>query len=210
MDTPLKYWLRSLVKQATHSSSTTHVLVPKGPLRDAILAFNKTIPEDDLYNDEEGDKGREDEPHVTVRYGITDTIPDKVIHAVSHTGPVRIKLGPISKFDNPKYDVLKMDIDSPALHRLNSLVDAHVPVNEGFPTYKPHMTIAYLRKGKGKHLIGQHPFKGMSFTVTSMQFRNPLGESTNINLLDPSKSRQYLKDELLELMKELKNVRLPS
>ena len=207
----MKYWLRSLIKQAKHESSTTHVLVPKGPLHKSIIDLAKTIPDDDLYNDEEGDKGRETEPHVTVRYGITDTTPDKIVHAVSHTGPIRIKLGPISKFDtNPAYDVLKLDIDSPHLHRLNSLVDSNAPFKSEFRDYHPHITLAYVRKGKASHLVGMHPFKGMGFTASSLQFRNPLGESTDIPTLDPSKMRQYLKDELLELRKELQNgVRLP-
>lgn len=210
MDTPLKYWLRSLVKTAKHSYSTTQVMVPSGPLRDAMLALGRGIPDEDLYDDD-GSKGRESEPHITVRYGITDTIPDKVVHAVSHTGPVRVKLGPVSVFSsNPSYDVLKLDVDSPALHRLNSLVDANVPFRSDYPDYHPHLTLAYVRKGKGNSFIGKEPFKGIRFAVHSMQFRNPLDERTDIPLLDPSKSRQYLKDELLELTKEMKDVRLPS
>src|SRR5690606_34947991 len=72
----------------------------------------KNISDEDLYEDESG-FGRESEIHVTVKYGLhTDSLKE-VEKVINNFGTVNIKLGKISQFESEKYDVLKIDVDSP-------------------------------------------------------------------------------------------------
>ena len=204
MDKRLHIWLLGMRKQAGYDSSTAQVMVPSGPIRDAILAYGGTIPDDILYVDADGGKGRENEPHITIQYGLLDRTPDRVRHAVADTGPIRIALGTVSRFcTNPLYDVLKVDVDSPTLHRLNALVVANVPYDSEFPGYHPHLTLAYVRKGKGKEFDGSPRLAGLKFTATTVQFRTLDEARTNISTLDPTKGREYLTDAIKELHLDL-------
>ena len=112
------------------------------------------IDEDDLYT-EEGDNsyGREDEPHVTILYGLHDDIKDEEIEEdINDIKEPKIAFKSISSFDNPKYDVLKFDVDSKDLTKLNKVFKEY-PFTSNFPDYHPHCTIAYLKPGKAAKYI---------------------------------------------------------
>ena len=96
--------------------------------------------------------------------------------------PVKFKLGRISAFDNnEEYDVIKVEVISPDLHRLHKSLKA-LPHHDKHPRYQPHVTIAYVKKGKGKRIIGNGAFDGeivKSDKVTFVSFNN---EKTEIEL----------------------------
>lgn len=111
------------------------------------------IKDEDLYT-EEGDDGygRETEPHVTILYGLHEEIKDsdieKDIHKIKEP---KIEFKNISAFEN-EYDVLKFDVKSEDLTKLNKTF-AEYPHTNKFPDYHPHCTIAYLKKGKAAEYI---------------------------------------------------------
>lgn len=112
------------------------------------------IDEDDLYT-EEGDTsyGRENEPHVTILYGLHEDIEDEDIEVdIEAIKEPKIGFKNISSFDNPKYDVLKFDVDSKDLSTLNKKFTEY-PHTTNFPDYHPHCTIAYLKPGKAAEYI---------------------------------------------------------
>jgi hypothetical protein len=110
-----------------------------------LRAMARSIPDADL-----GEDGREDDPHVTARYGLHATGPEPVASAVSGFGPVRYRLGRLAAFRGAEtgkdYDVIFAEVDSPDLHRLHAALGA-VPHTDTWPTYKPHATVAYVRAG---------------------------------------------------------------
>lgn len=112
-----------------------------------------SIDEDDLYNGEDDNDrsyGREENPHVTVLYGIHSDVPDEDVEKlIDEVKPPKIELGKVSIFENSKFDVLKFEIDSPDLNKLNEKFKS-LPYTSDFPDYKAHCTIAYLKKGMGK------------------------------------------------------------
>lgn len=78
-----------------------------GKIKDNILY----LPE------EEADKyGREDEFHITVKYGLKETNPELFR---KYLKPVKIRLGPVSKFEQDDYDVLKVGVISEGLNSIN-------------------------------------------------------------------------------------------
>ena len=112
------------------------------------------IDEDDLYT-EEGDNsyGREDEPHVTILYGLHDDIKDEEIEEdINDIKEPKIAFKSISSFDNPKYDVLKFDVDSKDLTKLNKVFKEY-PFTSNFPDYHPHATLCYVKAGKAEKYI---------------------------------------------------------
>lgn len=112
------------------------------------------IDDEDLYT-EEGDSsyGREDEPHVTILYGLHADIKDKDIEEdINEIKEPKIAFKSISSFDNPKYDVLKFDVESKDLHQLNKVFKEY-PFTSNFPDYHPHATTCYLKPGKAKKYI---------------------------------------------------------
>lgn len=112
------------------------------------------IDEEDVYT-EEGDKsfGREDEPHVTILYGLHATNTDEDIEEIVDTlkAPELI-LKEISIFEKEKFDVLKFDIVGDSAEKLSKMNAkfAKLPHTTSYPDYHPHSTIAYIKKGKGK------------------------------------------------------------
>jgi 2'-5' RNA ligase len=104
------------------------------------------IDEEDLYQPEDDPSyGKEDKPHVTILYGLHDTIEDSEIEPdLKDIKEPSIKIKGISEFSNPKFDVLKFDVDSEDLHKLNKRFNEY-PTTQTYPDYHPHMTIAYLK-----------------------------------------------------------------
>jgi 2'-5' RNA ligase len=118
------------------------------------------IPDEDLAPEagekigtNAGDSGREREPHITVRYGFHEDHPQEAARLVRDFGPVKVRVGKVSIFEAPDFDVIKLDIRSAALRRLNRLL-AKFPHTDTHKTYTPHMTLAYARKGSGKKYVG--------------------------------------------------------
>jgi len=116
--------------------------------------FQEVIDKEDIYT-EEGDHsyGLEDEPHVTILYGLHATNPDSTIKELidEMEGP-KLNLKKISIFENDKFDVLKFDIigdSKKKLEKMNAKF-AKLPHTTDYPDYHPHATIAYVKAGTGK------------------------------------------------------------
>jgi 2'-5' RNA ligase len=114
--------------------------------------IQEMISDEDLYlGDKElgtdGGFGRELDPHVTVLFGIHADVPDEDIEVlIDKCKKPELELQKISTFDNELFDVLKFDITSPDLHKLNALF-TKLPHTTSYPDYHPHATICYLKKG---------------------------------------------------------------
>jgi 2'-5' RNA ligase len=144
-------------------------------LADKIKAVAATISEEDLHED-----GREEEPHVTVKWGIHGDDPSGVRRALEGRKPISIKLGPLSLFESDKQDVLKADVESPELHEWNAAVNREAPHTDTFPDYHPHVTVAYLKPGIGKKYIGDHGISGTTATISSVVFSDTKNNRTEI------------------------------
>jgi len=66
--------------------------------------------------------------------------------------PIEVNLSGISIFENPEFDVVKFDVNSKLLTKLNTLMK-QLPHTSTFPEYHPHITIAYVKKGEGNKYI---------------------------------------------------------
>ena len=138
--------------------------------------FAQSIPDSEVYHkaDETGkeDFGIETEPHITVLYGLTEHEPSAVAKIAAGSKPITVTLGKLSVFEQPDYDVLKVDVHGDDLRALNKEI-SKLPNEQTHPEYTPHLTIAYLKKGEGKKYVGDKRFNGMTLTFPSVTFSPP-------------------------------------
>lgn len=132
--------------------------------------IKETVDDDDLYI-EGDDYGVETDPHVTVLYGFHDNVDmNKLKEELIPLIELDITSDEISIFENEKYDVLKYDIKSDKLFDLNKIMTENFDYTTDFPDYHPHVTIAYLKSGKGKKYMSKlkeaKEFKAKTYKFT--------------------------------------------
>jgi len=138
-----------------------------------VMAWGEeNIEDDELFVDpNDSTFGREDEPHVTVLYGLHSPDPAGVREILANAHSFPIRLGKITRFtDCPKFDVLKVEAESLELRKLHELLKTKLPCTYAFPTYKPHVTIAYIAKGHCRRLDNCKAFCNFSFTAEEVVF----------------------------------------
>lgn len=149
-----------------------------GPVADGVRAAGVAIPKDQL-----AEKGTEKEPHITALYGLHDEDPTAVHKLLANEPPITATLGKASIFHTDDADVLKVDVDSPDLHRINKSL-ASLPHTNTHGEYKPHVTIAYLQKGQGAQYEGKDVpgVTGQTVVLNSIAFSDRSGKQTEIPL----------------------------
>lgn len=175
--------LQATAEEPKREYSSTQVAIP-GIVGRRMKEASARIPDADLAKD-----GREDDPHVTVKYWLHGDDAEEVRKLLAGEGPIRVKLGKSSLFENDDADVLKVDVESEDLRRLNAKIAA-LPNSEKHPDYKPHATIAYLKPGSGKKYAGK-PVPGVSgaeITIDTLTFSGKNGEKVEIPLSGESKA----------------------
>lgn len=120
-----------------------------------IKEIQKTIPEEDIYfgetekEKEENMYGIEDECHITIVFGLDNDVEFKEIEKYLYPlHEYKTILVNISIFENDKFDVLKVTAKCPKAVESNNLIMENFDVHTTFKDFKPHMTIAYMKKGK--------------------------------------------------------------
>ncbi len=156
---------------------------------DAIKKMAMRIKDADLAED-----GREENVHVTIKYGLHTDDAEEVQQIVSGFGPVVIKLGKSSLFPAKEagdqrggadYDVVKIDVvDSPDLVRLNQLISDSLECTDTHPNYKPHVTLAYVKPGLGRKYVGNSDVAGMQVNCSELVFSNQSHEKSAISLIN--------------------------
>lgn len=136
------------------------------------------IPEDDVWGD-----GFESDTHITLRYGFNEDRVEDLRNKFSGED-CTFTLGPIERFEQEDHDVLFISLkdDSECQKR-------HEEINEEFkdildelthPDYKPHVTLAYVKKGACKELDNHDRFTGELYTLTKFNYSSAGSEKKEI------------------------------
>lgn len=128
-----------------------------------ILDFGAEIPDNELASD-----GRDDRPHITVKYGLHSGSVD-ALDGIILPDKITAVMGKTSLFENDE-DVLKVDIISPDLADLNAAITNGTKTTQTQNAYHSHVTIAYLLKGEGKKYAGDDRFEGMEIEFNNIEF----------------------------------------
>lgn len=156
----------------------------EGEAAGRLLALAAEVEDADLADD-----GREDKPHVTVKYGLHTDKPSDVFGAVRDFGPVVGTLTRLSAFRGAEtgndHDVIFAEVDSPDLHRLNAAV-ATLPHTDTYPTYHPHATVAYVKAGLAdKYLSKWGDDLNIPVSADRIAFSNTKREHCTVVLTGP-------------------------
>jgi hypothetical protein len=152
-----------------------------------VMAWTKeNVPDEAVYDNEAHDYGRENHIHTTVCYGVDPATDPGAIQSLVYqeNKPIEVTLGPISKFaadpskekggEKKLYDVLKVEVFSPDLHRLHEKAETELGLpGNTFPDYVPHLTLAYVHPDSCDHLLGADPFEGQKFKLTRFEYSYP-------------------------------------
>lgn len=116
--------------------------------------IHKLIDPNHLYTDDSDRSfGLETKPHTTLLYGLhSDVSLEDVKDVIKKYKFNECTIHNPSLFENPKYDVLKFDVNGDNLHEANEDLKKY-PFTSDFPNYHPHLTIAYLKPGYGVKYI---------------------------------------------------------
>lgn len=143
------------------------------------------IDTDDLYIDPDDDSyGKEEYAHVTLLYGIhpDQNIEESIKKFLKDNFPkgVNLQLTGISIFESEKFDVVKFDVESEDCNKINEWLINNVEYTSKFNDYKPHATIAYVTKGKGRKYLKtlKKPFK---INSTQYSYSKTNGEKNNFD-----------------------------
>jgi N12 class adenine-specific DNA methylase/2'-5' RNA ligase len=164
---------------AEREYSSTEIRLPAA-IGTKLQELGARIPDAALAED-----GRETTPHVTVKYGLHGSDPEAVRAVLANEPPIRVTLGTTSIFPNGESgsgDVVKVDVDSPDLHRLNAKIADALEHTDTFPNYQPHATIAYVKPGLGEQYAGDASLEGQTFTVDRIVFSGKDGSEIEIPL----------------------------
>jgi 2'-5' RNA ligase len=198
----MKQVCTSIIERLLQEGKFSCVMAPAPEdLAESVRRWGEMFVEDrDLYTDpgEPGDFGRENEVHVTVKFGLHEHHPsEKLLHILEETQPFEIEVGPCTLFENEKFDVVKFDVDGEGLRELNRRI-SELPNGDEHAEYKPHMTVAYVMKGSCHELIGKPLLdpaidQDLRFVVKAVIFSSPDQVKTTLFLgkpnLDPESKR---------------------
>ena len=113
------------------------------------------INPEDVYTGDDDTHGIQENPHVTILYGLHKEVTPEMVKSVfeGFTKDINIEVNGIDIFENKDYDVVKFNVNPDgALQELHDKL-SEFPNSNSFPDYKPHITIAYVKSGTGKKYV---------------------------------------------------------
>ena len=165
------------VEMGTHAYGCVYFEMPPD-LAEKIKALGAEIPAEDL-----AEGGIEPSPHLTLLFGLHSDDPAPLRRALqcgNGWGPVELTLGATSVFPNEDADVLKVEVYGVQPFVLNQYLAFNQAHTDTHPTYKPHVTVAYLKPGKGKKYAGDSRFDGVKVSFDAVTFAPAEGEPVRI------------------------------
>jgi hypothetical protein len=179
----------SCKRKSNYPFSSVQVNLPKIATKRIIHWGEENIPDEDIYEEPDNPtRGREYESHVTVNYGIYNDTPKEIKRLLHRQKPFYIEFGKISVFACANFDVVKIEVESPDLRRINkAILDSVKVADNSYNVYRPHVTIAFVKKNKGDKFNGNADFAGNRLLVDRLTFSSKNGIQTTIELKDESK-----------------------
>ena len=178
------------IKQGSYSCLMA--LLPHEIAQEIVEFGVRTVPDDKLYLDEDGKLGRELESHITIKYGLLTNDAKHVRRSFNDDKPFHAKLGKVRHFQPPElpFDVLTVEIISDDLVKANKKICDNFDCAEGLVSdeYKPHITIAYMKRDTAEEYIGSDMFEGKEVELDTVIFSPHKGNRTYFSISQDKES----------------------
>src|SRR5271157_2478293 len=164
-------------KTGPHKASTAMVVLPSSAAAKMMEAAMQ-IPDEEL-----GADGREDEPHITIKYGVKDDV-ELLKNTVAGVKPFNVTLGKthvfeVSESSNGQAPIV-VEVHGPELAELHDTVNRIMGTRPDDFEYKPHVTLAYVRADIAMKYKGLDWCEGISFQVNSVTLSRKGGSKTPV------------------------------
>lgn len=182
---------------------------PEKFISDKILGFGRNlIPENILYKENDS-FGYENEIHTTIKYGLINPYNEaQMRQLLHHVTPFNIEVGGLSIFENEKFDVVKFEVDGKELRKLNEMF-CKLPHHDSYPDYKPHMTLAYVKKGHGKNFV-KESFRKTKIPISTIVYSHKGNKMYyDINTRKMNESKDAPTYRMIGKLDAYDNVRMP-
>jgi 2'-5' RNA ligase len=102
--------------------------------------------------------------------------------------PIELKTGEVGMFETDKYDVIKIDVKptKELLAYRKDLIE-NTKNTQTYDTYTPHMTIAYVKKGKGNKYIKKIKVEEMELEFDTIKYSDSNYKKKTIKLTQNKK-----------------------
>jgi hypothetical protein len=171
------------MQNVSYDFSSVHIDLPVVIAEEVVWWGKEYITDDDIFvSQRDPTYGREDEIHITVLYGLHADKSDQVRELMSKQKPIFVKLGKVNVLPNLKFDVVVIDAQSEDLEGANKQLARHVSHNNQYKSYRPHVTIGYVKKGKGWKHVGCARWEGRKFIADYIVFSSKNGTKEKIPL----------------------------
>jgi 2'-5' RNA ligase len=137
--------------------------------------------------------------HVTVLWGLDpDTDTARLREFLATQEPIEVEIGPTSIFeDTGDGEVLKCDLLSASLNRLNELLRETFENTQTHNQFRPHLTIAFMEPGTAAVYAGDERLKGLMFTAYQAVFSDTDESREVMPFADAEKlTKQWYTDSL--------------
>ncbi len=152
-----------------------------------VRAWTKAHIPDELLADD----GREDTPHITVLYGLTDEDTGEIQKRVGRFGSITAKVGDVDVFESDKYDVVILRVESLDLIKLRAAL-ATLDHTVTHSKYQPHITLAYVQPGQGARFKGAGPLTGETLSFDGFAFSDKNGDKTGISTVQTDETKAMM------------------
>ncbi len=140
-------------------------------ITDNIISWGyDNVPYEDVFEDPlDPSFGREKDIHITVLGNIEDLRIENIKISINNEPKLNCILGKIKLFtSNSKYDVLQIEIVNSEIIDLHENLSKSIKNTKKFPSYIPHVTIAYLKKGCGEKYLHDKYFNEQEFMIEEL------------------------------------------
>lgn len=170
--------LKNLLLESSYQYGCVMAQVPSHYATTLVEFGKRLVPDNILYYDPRGieEYGRETEMHTTIKFGLTNIYSkEQMEQLIGNTKPFYITIRGLDVFENELFDVVKFNIEGEELRRLNQIFSA-LPNVDRYKDYKPHMTIAYVKRGYGKNYKGKNIQTMPRIMIDTIKYSYPTGK----------------------------------
>lgn len=169
-------------KSGPHKNASTQINLPPDAAVKVVEASMR-VAEEDL-----GADGREDEPHITIKYGVKDDVA-LLSQVIGSQQPFNVSLGKTHVFEAGEISAgqspIVVEAHAPELKALHDAVNEAMSTHKDDFDYNPHVTLAYVKPATAQKYDKLDWAEGVSFPVNGIVLSTKSGARITVPFGNP-------------------------